>query len=321
MTDLDDVFGEEFAQHVQEKTAERRQERNRLTEEQMAEVAHLAINEGKFEEGDPQFTYTTDNGITHNILLMEVPDPEGGEVWEHLSEPWEGAARLPLSYLGEWFWSTFPEKKDVASLEQGDHCIIAGAIEESEGDDGQIYKSIYPVRGVMTLDKAQEMAGKFEGDADFEEESDPDDDFAEDTSEVEEDEEEEESESESEGGLAFDSDSDDSSGGGLDGLMGDDDTDEEETTEEEETEEDTPVPYEDIAAKVETLADDQDPNESPQVYEIEEGSEHHQRLSVVVANQLDIEDEEAVADVVIDVIDGHRDDEEEEEEDETNKLF
>lgn len=321
MSELEDVFGEEFAQHVQEKTAERRQERNRLTEEQMAEVAHLAINEGKFEEGDPQFTYTTDNGITHNILLMQVPDPENGEVWEHLGEPWDGAARLPLDYLGEWYWCTFPDKKDVADLSQGDYAIIAGSIEENEGDDGQIYKSVYPVRGMLLLNKAKDYAEKYDGDADFEEGEDPDDDFADASDEDESSEEEEDESSDSDAGLDFDSDDGDSSGGGgLDGLMEDNAEDDEEETEDT-SDDSSPVPYEDIAAQVEELAENQDPSESPQVMEIEEGSEHLTRLSAVVANQLDLDDEDAVQEVVIDVIQGHGDNDEEEEEDETNQLF
>lgn len=321
MSELEDVFGEDFAQNVQERTAERRQERNQLTEEQMAEIAHLSINEGKFEEGDPQFTYTTDAGVTSSILLMQVPDPDNSEVWTHLSEPWEGAAKLPLDYLGQWYWSVFPDKKDVAEIQQGDHVIVSGAIEENEGDNGETYYNIYPVRGIMKLNEAKEMAAEFSGDADFEEDEDTDSDFEEsaddeESEEAESDDDEEETSDDSDSGLDFDSDDGDS-GGGLDGLMGDD---EEEEEEEEEEDEEEVVPYEEIAATVEKLADNQDPEEEPQVYEIDEGTEQHKRLSKVVANKLDIDNLEGVADVVIDVIDEHRE-EEEEEEDETNKLF
>lgn len=319
MTDLEDVFGEDFAQHVQERTAERRQERNRLTEKQMAEVASLAINEGKFEEGDPQFTYTTENGITHNVMLVQVPDPDNGEVWEHLSEPWDGAARLPLEYLGQWYWSTFPDKKDVAKLSQGDHAIVAGGIEESEGDNGEKYYSIYPVRGILTLDEAQEYAQSGDIDEEF-----GDDDTEEEESEPEPEPEPEETTTEDSGdtddddGLDFSGDSDDGGSGGLDGLVGDE---EEEDDEEEAGEEDEepPVPYDEVAGLVEQMADKQDPDEEPQVYEIEEGSEHHKRLTEVVCENLELNNEEGAAKVIMDVIDEHRDDDE--DEDETNKLF
>jgi len=349
MTDPEDVFGEEFVQHVQERTAERRQERNQLTEEQLAKVAHLAVNEGKFEEGDPQFTFTTTNGITHNVLYAELPDPDGGEVWEHLSEPWDGAARVPLEYLGQWYWSTFPNKKDVANLKQGDTFIVVGSVDTSEGDDGEKYYNIYPVRATLQLDEAQEMAEAYDGDGDFNVE-DTDDDFSDDdkavateteTKEVQEEPEpeveaqDEDSDtddtvatengsSDDSGGLTFDNDSSDSSsGGGLDGLVDDDEEEDESASEDEEPEpEPEPerdVPYDDIAAVVEEMAEAQDPEEEPQVYEIEEGTDHHKRFTEVICNKLGLNKTKAVAEVVMDVIDEHR--EEEENDDDTTKLF
>lgn len=321
MTDLEDVFGDEFAQHVQERTAKRREERNRLTEEQMAEVASLAINEGKFEDGDPRFTYTTDNGITHNVMLVQVPDPDNGEVWEHLSEPWDGAAKLPLDYLGEWYWSVFPDKKDVQKLEQGMYAIVTGGIEESEGEGGEVYYSIYPVRGILTLDEAKEYAQMGDISEEFggDEEDTEEDVFDDSDDEQEEEETTTEDESSDDDMFSSDDDSSSSGGGGLDGLVGDDDDDTDESGSDDEDE--PAVPYEEIANTVEALADDQDPDEEPRVYEIEEDSPNHRKLTTVVCNRLDIDNEEAAAEVVIDVIQEHRDDEEEEEEDETNKLF
>lgn len=314
MSDLEDVFGEDFAQHVREKTAERRQERNRVSDEQLVAIAQLAINEGKFEEGDPQFQYTTENGITHDVLLMQLPDPDNSEVWQHLEEPWEGAARIPLEYLGEWYWSTFPNKKDLAKLDQGDYTIVVGSVEENEGDDGSIYKNIYPVRGLITLDEAQELAENYEPDSDFDEESD-DMDFAEPDEEEEDTEEDEEKDDDSSSGeLTFDSSSSSSSSGGLSNLVGDNEEEEDEEEEEE------AVPYEEIAGKVEELAEAQDDNEEPQVYEIEEGTPEHKKFTEIVCNNIGLEVSDAAADVVIDVIDEHREDEEEDDDD-MNKLF
>lgn len=318
MSDLEDVFGEDFAKHVSQRTAERRQERNRLTEKQMAKVAHLAVNEGKFEDGDPQFTFTTENGITHSVMLVQVPDPDNSEVWDHLSEPWDGAARLPLEYLGQWYWSTFPEKKDVAKLEQGDHAIVAGSIDESEGENGEIYYNIYPVRGVLTLEEAQDYASRSLSDfEDDEDEGTSDDDFISTDDDDVEEEEDDDSASDDDG-LAFDSD-DSGGSGGLDDLM-DDGDDEDEEEEPEPAVQSASVPYEDIAAMVEKLSENQDPDEEPQVFEIQEGSEHHQRLTTVVCNNLQLSEEEAVAEVIMDVIEGHREDEEDED-DETELLF
>lgn len=305
MTELEDVFGEDFASHVQERTAERRQERNRVTDEQKAEIAHLCVNEGKFEEGDPQFNYTTDNGITHTVMLAQVPDPENSEVWEHLSEPWEGAAKLPLEYLGQWYWSVFPDKQDVADLEQGEDLVVVGSIEESEGDNGEVYYNIYPVRGVLQLDDLQQLADAYTGDNDFEqteEETDTTEDDA--------------SEDSSSDGLAFDSDSSSSDSTGLDGLMEDGDEETEEDEEEEEV-----VPYEDIAHTVEELSDDQDEDEEPQVFEIERDTPELERVTEVVCTKLGIENNEAAEEIVIDVIEEHREDEDDDEDEETTQLF
>lgn len=350
MTDLEDVWGEEFAQNVKQKTAERRQERNRVSHEELKKICSLAINEGKFdpEEGEPMFSHTTDNGITHQVLLMQVPDPEGSEVWEHLSEPWEGAARLPLEYLGEWYWSTFPRREDLKKLTQGDYCIVVGSIDEQEGESGEVYRNIYPVRGIATLNEAKELAEDALADEGFreslgdEEEEDTASDFADtsesivgdamDESEEEEENvvEEEEAEEESSGGLMFDtgssSDSDDDSssgdGGGLKSMLGGE-------QDEEEDEEETVAPYEPVAHTLERLAEQQDEDEKPGVWEIEEGSPKLQRLTTVVINKTDAEgvtkdNEGKIKEIVYDVIENHaeqEDEDDEEDDDDMNKLF
>jgi hypothetical protein len=324
---LEAVFGEEFSSKIQQRTAERRQERNRVTDEQLMAICARAIHGDEFDpdEGDPMFTYTTDNGLSHNVLLMQVPDPQGREIWENLSEPWEGAARLPLEYLGEWYWSTFPQKQDVAKLSQGDWVIVVGNIEEQEGDEGEIYKNIYPVRGIATLDEAQEYAQQaeqteFSEDSDEAEEEPEEEDEEED--EVEEDAEStkpdmfaDDEEGEDDDTSSSESSSESSGASGMAALV----------DQEGEQEDSEPVPYDKIAAKLEEMAEVQDDDEEPQLWEIEEGTKNHQRITQVVINQLDDLDDsdlQATAEVVIDVVEGHRsNNDEEEEEDDDAKLF
>ena len=354
MTELEDVFGEEFAQDIKQKAAERRQERNRVTEEQMMKICSLAINEGKFDpkEGDPMFSYTTDNGITHQTLLMQVPDPQGSEVWEHLSEPWEGAARLPLEYLGEWFWCTFPDKEELKKLDQGEYCIVVGSIEENENDSGEVFRNVYPVRGVATLDEAKEYAEQILGQAGFTEDVEEEEDTeeaeekedesdidafsgatAEMTPSAESDDDEEtddtsDEDSSSSGGLNFDaatdddtsSSSDDDGGGGLQSMLGGD-------NDEEEEEEDDDLPRDAIEEAIRVISDDQDDDEEPQVYEVERGSAYHQRLTTVIRNRVDElnqrdYEEEDILEVVGDILEETDPDNNEEEEDEDmNQLF
>lgn len=329
MTDLEETFGEEFAENIKQKTAERRQERNRVTQKQLAEICAEAINENRFDDGEPQFNWTTENGVTHTVLLVQVPDPDGGEVWEHLSEPWDGAARLPLEYLGEWYWSTFPQKDDLKPLEQGDWAIVVGSIEENEGDDGDVFRNIYPVRGIATLAEAKECAEEamseegFSKSDDDEEKAPEPDDFAGSGEEDEEPEEEEETDD-----SPFDDDDDEEeeeeesssggSGGGLKALAGGDDD------EEEEEDDDDPVDYDEVAGFIEDLAEKQDEDEEPQIMELEEGDDQLQKLVQITVSQTGEENEEGVLDVILDVIEGHRDEEEEEEDDDDDlegKLF
>lgn len=317
MTGLEDTFGEEFAENIRSKTAERRQERNRVTEEQMAEICSMAINESKFEDGDPQFVYKTDNNVEHNVMLVQAPDPSGDKtLWDHLSEPWEGAAKIPLEYLGEWYWSTFPQKDDVKEIEAGDWYIVAGSVEENEGDNGDVFKNIYPVRGIASLDEAKQYAEQGmdeEGFADDDEDKAPEpDDFGDDDG----DEEEEESSDEEPFADSDDSDDGGSSGGGLGSLVDDEDDEEEE--------DEDPVPYEDVSHFIEKLMDKQDEDEEPQIVDLTREHDQFDRVVEITCDQLELDNASGVADVVIDVIESHREEEEDEEDEEDElegKLF
>lgn len=340
--ELEDVFGEDLASQVRQKTAERRQERNRLTDQQLAKIAVEAVNNNKFKGGDPMFQYTTENNVSHTVLLMQVPELNNGTVWEYLSEPWEGAASLPLDYLGEWMRCTFPEKNDLKKIDAGDWVMVVGEIDEYEKDNGEIVESVYPVRGILTLDEVKEYAQQALQDEGFspseeeeepepepeqEEEAEPEKEEEEspeptEAEPVEESEPEEEPEEESSSDASSSkpdwmdddessSDSSSSSGSGLDGLMEESGATEEEESEEEEQ---PPVPYDDIANLVEELGD-----QEPKVWEVTEGDDRLDRLVEVVTTKLDLDNEEATREVIIEVIEEHNGDDEEEEE--MDKLF
>lgn len=306
--DLADVFGEDLAEQVTSQIAEKRQERNRVSGEQMARICSEAVNENKFKDGEPQFKYTTENNVTHTVLLMQCPDPQNSTVWEYLDEPWDGAASLPMDYLGEWMRCTFPEKEDVKKIDSGQWYIIVGDIDEYEKDNGEIIESVYPVRGIASLEEAKEYAkAALEGEgfttsSEDEEEEEPEEEEEEDSSDSvglskfasggDDDEEDEEDEEESSGG------------GGLGGLL----DEEKGNTEEEDDSE--PVPYEDVAALVEELGDQEDA-----VWEVTEGDSRLERLVEVVSTKLELDNEDGVEEVILDVLESHRDDDEDEEED------
>lgn len=332
MSDLTDAFGEDFAKGVRKTKQEKQRERSRVTEGEMALICKEAIENNRFDEGNPTFQYTTDNGITHDVMLVQVPDPQRGEVWEHLSEPWDGAAKLPLDYMGEWYWTTFPNKDDVKKFDQGDWCIAVGAIEENEGENGEVYKSIYPCRGIETTEEAAEIAKTADEDEFIEdvkeesedEEDEPDlpdeDDIIEEDEETEEDPEPEEDEVEEEDETDEEPETDEEeSSGGLSNLLEEEEAEDEP---EEEEEEPDPVSYEEVAEFLEQTIEVQDEGEDPQVVDITRDHPASDRLVSMACDALAVDNEEGVAEVVFDVLEEKREDDEEEEEELTsNKLF
>lgn len=301
--ELADVFGEDLAKNVQSKMAERREERNSISDEQMQDICALAINEGKFENGDPQFSYTTDNNITHNVLLMQVPDPNNGTVWEYLDEPWDGAASIPFDYLGEWMNVTFPDKNTLADadMEAGEWYIVAGEINTYDRQDGTEGESVL-ARRMVSIRDAQDMANGALEDDGFGEPEPPEPDQEEpeeetsDEPSIEPDPEPEEEEE--------DDEEEEQSGGGLSGLLGGG-----EDEEEEEPEEDASVDEEAIYEVVEVLAD-----KDEEVWEVDVHDEDDARadkLTGIVAKQTGEEPESAVRDAIADRIEMEQEDEEE----------
>lgn len=306
MADLENTFGSEFAEQYKQEIAKRREERQKVTDEVRAEVAHLAVNEGKFKDGDPNFSITTEADVTHDVLLMQLPQLEGKSVFGYASELDSGAVTCPLDYMGEWMSCLFNDPDDLKRMEEGEHYVIIGNLDQWENDQGQLQDQVSPVRGVLSLEEAKELGDAYlDGDIpdsdgeDKEEESDDSDGiFGDDDSSDDEEEEEE-------GG---------NGGGGLDGFL----------SEEDEEEEDGPdVDYDDVSGVVEVLAD-----KDEVVWDLEEGDDRVEKVVNITVKQLELdEDDEAVEDAVRDhvlnrISEGpEAEAEEEEEEDEEDKMF
>jgi len=305
--ELTEVFGEDLAKNVQSKIAERREERNSVTDEQLQEICALAINENRFKDGDPQFTYTTENNVNHNVLLMQVPDPNNGTVWEYLDEPWDGAASLPLDYLGEWMNVTFPDKNKLADadLDPESWFILIGEINTYDAQDGTEKESLL-AREIVSIFDAREIAEQaLEGEG-FTKSEDEDPVQEQEPEPPEPDPDTEEKESD-----GSDDEEESDSGGGLGGLL-DDGEDEDE---EEEPEAD--IDYDEVEGVVNVLAD-----KDEQVWEVDvhdPDDERSDKLTQIVAKEIDEDDTEAVRDVVAEVIESETEDDD--DDDMTDSLF
>jgi len=308
MSDLEDTFGPDFADHVEKRVQERRAERERISDETKKAIANLAINEESFKGGDPMFEYTTEEGITHNVLLMQLAEPRDGSVWSMVNQLDSGGVSVPLDYLGEWIWSIFNDPEMAKTMEPGEWYIVVGNLSQWEPDDGPARDQIAPVRGIIGLEEAKELASGVMDEEGFgeaveeeEESSEPEEPSKDDALETDDDDEQEEEDEKPSGGIF---------GGGSD--------DEEEDDEEEDS---TPIDttYGEVASVVEELADEED-----EVWEVHEDHSEYDTFLLVVIDKLglDASDEKvkkAVGEMALDRVDeGPRDDEEDED---TDSLF
>lgn len=297
MTDLEEAFGEEFVEKFQQERQRRRAERERIEDEEMAKICALAVNEGKMEAQNPMFTYVSDSGITHDVALITVPDPEGRSYWSLKNDGEQGSVQLPLEYMGEWIWCWFNDRDIAKKLEPGEDFIVAGRLDTWERDDGTEQDQFSPVRGVAHISQVKEWADMALEEDGFEVPEQPGDEEP----AVLEDSEEEDStdeldESETEGTMFGSSDEDmeedveDDSDEDEEGTFSELLEEKEEVDEENENieEEEEKVPYDDVEDEVYNLAENED-----RVWDVdEEKPALLDKLVNMIGNRLDYETNE-----------------------------
>lgn len=299
---LTDTFGEEFAEGVQEQIQRRRREREQVSDEVVATICDLAINEGQLDSENPHFQYTTEAGTTHDILLMQVPQPERSEIWEYMNELDSGAVTIPLDYLGEWMSCLFNDKQEVAKLEQGNWYLVIGELGQWETDEGESRDQMSPVRGVVSVKDAKAIAS---GELEAEGFGSPDE-VEEETSDSSEEEEEDTASAVEESGLFDDESSDD----------------EEEEVEEEEDDDDG-YTAEDVSEHVDDLGEAEE-----EVWDVTDtDDDRHLMLGEAIAGRMELDhtDDEVVSELgeaaVEYIVSQQEEDDEEEEEEAEESLF
>lgn len=323
MGDLEETFGSEFAQEFQSKVEERRKEREKVSKEVMRKICARAVNGDEFDGGDPMFSYETDKGITHDVMLMTLPDMgDNNSIWTYMNELDSGAVSIPLDYMGEWISTLFNERDMLKRMDEGESYLVVGDLGVWETDEGEQRDQMSPVRGVASLAEvkqhAEEELGEEsddwnEGGGQEEEAPDPgdlQDDGSEDDSEVDEDDVPEFAQEDADAAEDEEDDEGEDDDGGLSFGSGDDEEEEEAFT------------YEEVEEEVEKLGDKEEA-----VWEIEEGDSRHKKVAEVTAQKLDLldadkETKKELLDTIWQVVEAHgEDDGEEEEEDEEDALF
>lgn len=316
MTGLEDVFGESFAEQFEKEREKRINARNQVDGQTMAGIAYKIVEEDALDPKEPQFTFTDDNGVAHDVLLMTVPDPDDKPVWSYMNELNTGAVSLPLDYMGEWMSVLFNEKDMVADINQGDDVIVVGNLDQwtPEGSD-EPQDQISPARGLMLLDELEEHASQYEqGEMEQINDAPPEQEEPEVTEEDDDSSDDGGSSNPFSSGSSDDSDDDssDDSGTSFSGFGSSDDEEEEEEDDGYNIDEDT------VQDTVDELAEHKE-----EVLELEEGDERLQDVAMFyIDNEMNPEQYDKpelkeivseVSDIVVDYLNELREDEDEED--------
>lgn len=300
--ELAKTFGEDFAQGYEQEVQKRQRQREEVSDEDMAAIASQAINGNKITPENPVFQYTTDEGITHDVALVEFPDPQSQPIWSYMNELDSGAVSIPFDYMSNWISCLFNDSDHLKKCEPGEMYIIVGEMDQWETDGGEINDQFSPARGLMSLEEARSMADESMEDDGFTDESEPEFEEVEERGGVDDTTDPEPNTSDTTDESGVESDPSPS----LDPTL--DPDDEPEHTE-------PSLPVNEITEKVEDVAD-----QEPVVWELTaDDQDRLAKLGRVISNQLDIEYSEAVKDEVLAIIEDNRDDDE--EDDDESSLF
>lgn len=299
---LADVFGEEFAGQYEETVQQRRRQREKVEDDVKKQIAHEAINENQMHETDePRFSFTTDEGITHDVILATLPDPDSKPIWSHMKELETGAVTIPLDYLGQWMSCLFNDPEDLKDMEPGEMYVLIGKMDTWQPEDGEPRDQMSPVRGVMDLETINEYAREMMDGVGGLSEEPPEED----------EDEEEDTSSGFSGGSSEDEeeDEDDDDGGSIFGG-GDDEEEEDDTPEVEKAE---------VQNIIEQTAENH-----PEIWEAVGNDKREKKVAQLVASKLghDDADSDLMEDIhglAVEVINEHNEDDD--EDDEEDALF
>lgn len=153
MTDLSETFGEDFAEQYESERKRRQQEREKVGDETLAKIAQKAVNTDQFSGDNPKFQFKSESGITHDVLLMTLPDLDDGNIFTYTNDLDSGAVTCPLDYMGEWMSCLFNDKDMLTRMEPGSQYLVVGNLSQWEADDGEMRDQMSPVRGVVSIEE------------------------------------------------------------------------------------------------------------------------------------------------------------------------
>lgn len=166
MSELEEVFGDDFASEYESERQERRSKRNKVDQETVKDICYAAIQGSGFKGSEPRFRYEGD-AVPHDVLLMQAPETKI-EKFKHSFA--NGGMSLGMFHLEEIISCAFNEEmiEVIDRIEEGKHYIVIGNYEEKAETDGsgetKVYKNINPVRGIVPVSVAKKYAEEHDED-------------------------------------------------------------------------------------------------------------------------------------------------------------
>lgn len=163
MGELGDILGDDFEEQYESETQRRREQRNRVGEEELKAICYKAVEGDGFEGEKPRFTYEGGD-VPHDVLLMETYDGDLGKFKNSFKN---GGMSVGMFHLDTLMSCAFGEDMmDIVNkIQPNTYYIVVGRYEEkTEMRDGtkETYYNVNPVRGIVPLPQAKKFAENYE---------------------------------------------------------------------------------------------------------------------------------------------------------------
>lgn len=161
MSDLGDVFGDDFEQKYNQKEQMRQEQRRKVGKEDLMEACWHAVEGDGFDGEEPRFTFDAGE-VEYDVLLMQAPE---NNMQKFIHEFGDDGQTLGMFHLGELFSCAFlgDMKKLISKVEEGEHYIVVGSYQENPKENSsEVYYNINPVAGIAPIAQAKKYADKMD---------------------------------------------------------------------------------------------------------------------------------------------------------------
>lgn len=163
MGELGDILGDDFEEKYESTVQQRRERSRKIPTDVLKRICYTAIHEGGFKGDEPRFIFDAGE-FDHDVLLMQAPQENMHKFRHPLGD--DGDISMGMFHAGELMSCAFNGEMAnlVDKIEEAEYYLVAGSYKEKTVEkDGEknTYKNIAPVRGIVPLKRAKQMADDY----------------------------------------------------------------------------------------------------------------------------------------------------------------